>query len=55
MHASLAETFMWTKFQVKIQKYDFYENVGSCRENWLKLRYLARNKLSGNILSSVQM
>ena len=44
MQASLAEMFMWTKFQVKIQKYGFAANLRSYRENSPKPRYLAKNK-----------
>jgi hypothetical protein len=32
MQASLAEAFMWAKFQVKIQKYSFPAKVGSYRK-----------------------
>jgi hypothetical protein len=42
MQASLSETFMWAKFQVKIQKYSVGAKVGSYRENSLKTRYLVR-------------
>jgi len=35
---------MWTKFQVKIQKYGFAANLRSYRENSPKPRYLAKNK-----------
>jgi hypothetical protein len=44
MQASLAEAFMWAKFQVKIQKYGFAAKVGCYRKKSLKTRYLARNK-----------
>jgi hypothetical protein len=44
MQASLAEVFMGTKFQVKIQKYGFAANVASYAKNSLKPRYLYRNK-----------
>ena len=44
MQASLAVMFIWTKFQVKIQKYGFAANLRSYRENSLKPRYLVKNK-----------
>jgi hypothetical protein len=43
MQASLAEGFMWAKFQVKIQKYSCAAKVGCYRKKSLKTRYLARN------------
>jgi hypothetical protein len=33
MQASLAEAFMWAKFQVKIQKYSFATKVGTIEKN----------------------
>ncbi len=50
MQVSLAEAFMWAKFQVKTLKYGFTAKVGSYRENSLKTRYLARKKLAGQTL-----
>jgi hypothetical protein len=50
MQASLAEAFMWAKFQVKTRKYGFAAKAGSYRENSLKTRYLARNKLAARTL-----
>jgi hypothetical protein len=50
---SLAEVFMWTKFQVKIQKYGFAADVGLYRENSLEPVYLARNKLRARIIFTV--
>jgi hypothetical protein len=32
MQASLAEAFMWAKFQVKIRKYDFAAKAGHSGE-----------------------
>ncbi len=43
MQASLAEAFMWAKFQVKIQKYNFAK-VECYMKKSLKTQYLARNK-----------
>src|SRR5580700_11113370 len=45
MQASLVETFMWKRFQVKIQKDSLAANVGCYRKKSLKARYLARNNL----------
>jgi len=44
MKASLVETVIRVKFQVEIQKYDFAEKMESCRENLLKIIYLANKK-----------
>ena len=48
--ASLVETFIWAKFQVKVPKYDLAEKMGSYRKNSVKILYLARNKLVARIL-----
>jgi hypothetical protein len=44
MQASLAEAFMWAKFQIQIQKYSFAAKVECYRKKSLKSRYLVRNK-----------
>jgi hypothetical protein len=44
---------MWTKFEVKIQKYRFAANVGSYREDSLKAPYLDRNKLWAQALCRI--
>jgi hypothetical protein len=53
MQASLAEAFMWAKFQVKIQKYSFAAKVGCNRKKSLKTRYLARNKPETRIFFTI--
>ena len=41
MEASLVEVYLWAQFQVKIRKYKFAGELGSCRENSLKVQYLS--------------
>ncbi len=53
--ASLAEVFIWAKFHVKTRKYGCAGKVGSYRENSLKSRYLARNKLWAQTLFTVNI
>jgi hypothetical protein len=43
MQASLAETWGWAKFQIKIQKYSFSAKVGFYWKNSLKTRYHTGN------------
>jgi hypothetical protein len=44
---------MWANFQVKTLKYGFTAKAGFYRENSLKIRYLARNKLAAGTLFRV--
>jgi hypothetical protein len=53
MQASLAEAFMWVKFQVKIQKYSFAAKVECYRKKSLKTRYLVRKKPEIRTFSTV--
>jgi hypothetical protein len=45
MHTNLLEVFKWTKFQIKIGRYDATTKAEFCRKSSLKIRYLIRNEL----------
>jgi len=45
MHANLVEMFKWTKFPIKVGRYDGTTKAELYRKISLKIRYLIRNKL----------